>query len=196
MNSAVEAHNKRLAAAPVVKSTSAHTWKPGERAGAPSTPRDAFGFVFGISKTDAAAVCQKAGHQWSEIEGVFHCSGTPSTAITGAPAQLEFTAAGLSTVEIVIVPPKDAAGWTYMLRQSEGAMAQLYGNPTQRNFVVPDDCKPEASFLGCVADGKVTGNSLWFLDGGYVATLTIVAAPLPSPSTIHVRILLRQPPKP
>lgn len=162
------------------------------RVKAPAAPPDsfgdAFGFVFGTSKVDAAAECQKAGHQWSENEGVYHCSGAPSTEIPGAATQLEFGARGLTSVEIVIAPPNDAVGWSGTFRKTESALTAFYDKPKERSFVVPDDCKTEETFLACVADGKVNGSASWYLDENHSATLTIVAKPLPALSILRVRI--------
>ncbi len=90
MDTGVEVHNKHLettawASAPPVGLASTRTWKPGERAGAPSTPSDA------SSNADSAAACQKAGHKWSEDASGAHCSGTPSTEIPGVSAPFGFT---------------------------------------------------------------------------------------------------------
>ncbi len=193
MDKGVEAHNERVFAERVSRASNSRAasnrvWKPGERAGAPSTPRDAFGFVFGTSKPHAAAACQKAGHQWSDAEGVFRCSGTPTTAISAASAELEFGEGGLSSVEIEIAPPNDAGGWVSVFRKTETALTGFYDKPMQRSFVVPDECKAEESFLGCVADGKVTGSAMWSVDKDHAATLTIVARPLPASSTLRVRV--------
>ncbi len=162
------------------------------RAQAPAAPPDgfgdAFGFVFGTSKVAAAAECQKAGHQWSENEGVYRCSGTPSTVISGVSSQLEFGERGLVAVEIVITPPNDAAGWSSMFRQTESALTGFFDKPKERSFVVPDDCKAEETFLSCVANGKVNGSALWYFDENSVVTLTIIAQPLPAPSMLRVRI--------
>lgn len=192
MSYAVDAHNEMLTTkdkASGMNSNSAATWKPGQRAGVPS----AFGFVLGSSKTDAADACQKAGHQWSETDGLFRCSGVPSKAIVGGWAQITFTKDKLSALEILIIPPGDAPGWVETLKNTGSALTNAYGKPMQRSFVVPDECKPEEVFLNCVAEGKVTGTALWYPDSDYAAVLDIVSAPLPSTSIVRLKIARRPP---
>ncbi len=199
MDTAVATHNGRRAHQKVLPAPhdANRAWKPGDaprgqpvpaQATLPDDFGDAFGFVFGTSKTDAAAACQKAGHQWSNAEGISRCTGTPSTVISGASAELEFGEGRLSSVAIIIAPPNDATGWADMFRKTESALTQLYGKPMQRSFVVPDDCKAKELFLGCVAEGKVTGSGLWSLEKGNVATLSIVPHALLSASTLCVRM--------
>jgi len=191
LDEAVDAHNLALlkANAPSTKSTSAANWKPGQSAGVPS----AFGFVMGSSKKDAASACRKAGHQWSETDGLFRCSGLPSKKIVGAWAQIEFTSEKLARLEILVMPPNDASGWVGSFKNTESALSNVYGKPAQRSFVVPDECKAEEVFLGCVAEGKVTGSALWYPDADHAAVLDIVPAPLPSTSILRVKIARRPP---
>ncbi len=167
----------------------------GEKAPAvrPDDFGDAFGFVFGTSKAEAAAACQKARHQWRDDEKVSHCSGTPSTVLSGVSTQIEFDDGKLVAVEFLLTPPNDVAGWTGMFTQTESALNTFYDKPMDRNFVVPDACRPEASFLACIADGKVDGSASWHVDEAHTAILTIVPMPLPATSMLRIRIGRPQP---
>ncbi|WP_437728249.1 hypothetical protein [Sorangium sp. So ce861] len=189
MDSAVEAHNRLIvggggqSAAP--KRAAAKT----ERAGrvAPPARLEAFGFVFGAARSTALAACQEAGHTWSEEEdGVARCSGTPTESIDGASAELTFEDDGLSAVELVIHPPEDAQGWATSFRATETALIRLFGKSAQRSFVIPDECKAAELFLGCVADGRVTGSASWAPDDGPSVVLSIIGSP--PPSTLRVRL--------
>ena len=169
------------------------TPKPPDRRRSPAAPVGAVGFAFGASKKEAAAVCRQAGLEWSDEEGAARCSGTPSEGVPGASTQLDFADGRLSAVELVIHPPDDAQGWAKAFRDTEATLIRLFGKPEQHNFVVPDECKDAALFLGCVADGKVPGSASWSLDGGRFAALSIAGSPSPSPSTIRVRLTPERP---
>ncbi|KYF60249.1 hypothetical protein BE04_46845 [Sorangium cellulosum] len=143
--------------------------------------------ALGASREEAAATCRRAGHEWSEGEGVLRCSGAPFAGLpAGASAELEFVEDRLSAVEFIVRPPADAQGWASALREAEIALIRRYGKPQQRSFAVPDECKAAELFLGCVADGKVTGSASWSLADGRSVTLAIAAAP--PPPTIRVRL--------
>lgn len=194
MDNAVMAHNEMLlrekAKAPG-KSTSAATWKPGQMAGVPS----AFGYVLGSSKMESRGACEKAGHQWTEADGLFRCSGVPSKAISGGWSQLEFKNDKLSAVEILMMPPNNPRGWMEALKNTGSAVTDAYGQPVQRRFDVPDDCKAEEVFLGCLAEGKIKGSALWYPNADHAAVLDIVSAPLPATSILRLKIA-RRPPAP
>ena len=187
MDDAVEAHNRISVAFPA-RVSSERAWTPGavpRRRARPAPPK-AFGFFFGASKQETAAACQGARLEWSDEEGAARCSGTPTQAMPGATAQLEFVDGRLSAVELVIRPPDDAQGWASALRETEAALTRLYGKPTHRSFVVPDECKAAERFLSCVNDGKVSGGASWSPGDGRSVALSIVGAP--PPSTIRVRL--------
>ena len=57
--------------------------------------------------------------------------------------------------------------------------------------MIPDDCKPEEAFLGCVVDGKATVRASWLLPDGRSVTLYIAGEP--PPATIRVRITPKRP---
>jgi hypothetical protein len=157
----------------------------------PAPPPGAAGFVFGELMDEAAATCRGAGLRWSEAAGSAHCSGKPSGELPGASAQLEFTDGHLSAIELAIEPAEGAAGLAGALRETEVALVRLFGKPGQRTFVIPDECKAEEAFLGCVVDGRVTGRASWsFSDGRY---MTLSIAGTPSPATIRVRIAPKWP---
>ncbi|MGK3987327.1 hypothetical protein WME99_30070 [Sorangium sp. So ce136] len=160
--------------------------EPGRGVRAPARPPGAAGFVFGELMDEAAATCWGAGLQWSEAAGAARCSGKPSGELPGASAQLEFTDNRLSAIELVIDPAEGAAGLAGALRETEIALVRLFGKPGQRSFVIPDECKAEEAFLGCVVDGRVTGSASWSLPDGLYMTLSIAGAP--PPATIRVRI--------
>jgi hypothetical protein len=189
MDSAVEAHNRVIVGRGERSATPERAAAPAERARrvAPPARLEAFGFVFGAARPTALAACQKAGHTWSEEEdGVARCSGTPTESIAGASAELTFEDERLSAVELVIRPPEDAQGWATSFRATETALIRLFGKSAQRNFVIPDECKAAEAFLGCVADGRVTGSASWSLDGGPSVVLSIIGSP--PPSTLRVRL--------
>ncbi|WP_437728247.1 hypothetical protein [Sorangium sp. So ce861] len=165
--------------------------EPRHDARTPPPPPGAAGFVFGELMDEAAATCWGAGLQWSEAEGAARCSGKPSGELPGASAQLEFTDGRLSAVELVIDPAEDAAGLAGALRATEVALVRRFGKPGHRSFVIPDECKAEEAFLGCVIDGRVTGRASWSLPDGRSMTLSIAGAP--PPATIRVRITAKRP---
>jgi hypothetical protein len=162
-------------------------WTPGAAPPRRSTPAPpgAFGFVFGASKQETAAACRQAGLEWRDDE-VARCTGTPSQDLPGASAQLDFADGRLSAVELVIHPPDDMQGWAKALHDTEVALIRLFGKPEQRGFVVPDECKDAQRFLGCVADGKVSGTASWSLGDGRSAALSIAGSP--PPPTLRVRV--------
>ena len=189
-DSAVEAHNRASGAPPATLVEASRQAQNRTRSASPALPPGAFGFVFGDTKKGAAAACGKAGHAWSDDADGARCSGTSSAGIPDAPAQLEFADGRLSSIELVIPPPDDAEGWASAFRSTEVALIRIFGKSRQRSFVVPEECKAAEQFLGCVADGKVTGSASWFNEGRNVA-LTIVGAP--PPSTIRVRVTRMRP---
>ncbi|MGK3987329.1 hypothetical protein WME99_30080 [Sorangium sp. So ce136] len=189
MDSAAEAHNRLLLQGSEWSAAPKREAAPAERAGpvAPPARLEAFGFVFGATRPTSLAACQKAGHTWSEEEdGVARCSGTPTESIAGASAELTFEDERLSAVEVVIRPPEDAQGWATSFRATEAALIRIFGKSAQRSFVIPDECKAAELFLGCVADGRVTGSASWSLDGGPSVVLSIIGSP--PPSTLRVRL--------
>jgi hypothetical protein len=189
MDSAVEAHNRLIAegSRPTAAPKPAAAPAEGARRVAQPAPLGAFGFVFGATKPATLAACQGAGHTWSEEEdGVARCSGTPTESIAGASAELAFEGERLSAVELVIRPPEDGQAWATSFRDTEGALIRLFGKSAQRSFTVPDECKAPELFLGCVADGRVTGSASWLLDDGRSVVLSIIGSP--PPSTLRVRI--------
>ncbi|WP_437320802.1 hypothetical protein [Sorangium sp. So ce385] len=182
-------HRKRerregMGSAPLVRE------EPRRDARPPAPPPGAAGFVFGELMDEAAATCLGAGLQWSEAAGGARCSGKPSGELPGASAQLEFTDGRLSAVELVIDPAEDA-GLAGALRETEVALVRLFGKPGHRSFVIPDECKAEEAFLGCVVDGRVTGRASWSLPDGQYVTLSIAGAS--PPATIRVRITPKRP---
>jgi hypothetical protein len=197
MDSAVEAHNRLIAGGGKESATPKRAAARSERAGraappAPPAPLGAFGFVFGAARPTALAACQEAGHTWSEEEdGVARCSGTPTESIAGASAELSFEDDSLSAVELVIRPPEDAQGWATSFRATETALIRLFGKSAQRSFVIPDECKAAEQFLGCVADGRVTGSASWSPDDGPSVVLSIIGSP--PPPTLRVRLTPRPP---
>ncbi|WP_437563089.1 hypothetical protein [Sorangium sp. So ce542] len=192
MDSAVEAHNRLIVGGGEGSATPKRTAARAERAeragrAAPSAPLEAFGFVFGAARATALAACEGAGHTWSEEEdGVARCSGTPTESIAGASAELTFDDDRLSAVELVVRPPEDAQGWATSFRATEAALVRLFGKSAQRSFVIPDECKAAELFLGCVADGRVTGSASWSPDDGPSVVLSIIGSP--PPSTLRVRL--------
>ncbi|KYG04871.1 hypothetical protein BE21_44260 [Sorangium cellulosum] len=165
--------------------------EPRRDARTPPPPPGAAGFVFGELMDEAAATCWGAGLQWSEAAGAARCSGKPSGELPDASAQLEFTDGRLSAIELVIDPAEGAAGLAGALRDTEVALVRLFGKPGQRSFVIPDECKAEEAFLGCVIDGRVSGRASWSLPDGRTMTLSIAGAP--PPATIRVRITPKRP---
>lgn len=164
---------------------------PGQH-GSLAAPPGAVPFVFGTWKWQAAESCKQDGRKWSEDDGGARCSGSTSAGIPGATSHLEFADGRLSAVELVISTPEDVEGWSKTFRDTHAELVRHYGKPAQRSFVVPDECKAAEQFLGCVADGRVTGKSSWSLDDGRSVAMFIAGA---SPSTIHVR-LTAAPPQP
>jgi hypothetical protein len=189
MDSAVEAHNRLVIEGSGPSAAPKRAGAPAERVVrvAQPAPLEAFGFVFGATRPATLAACQGAGHTWSEEEdGVARCSGTPTESIAGASAELAFEGERLSAVELVIRPPEDGQAWATSFRDTEGALIRLFGKSAQRSFTVPDECKAPELFLGCVADGRVTGSASWLLDDGRSVVLSIIGSP--PPSTLRVRI--------
>ncbi|WP_437320804.1 hypothetical protein [Sorangium sp. So ce385] len=189
MDSAAEAHNRLIAGGGLQSAPPKRAAAKAERAErvAPPAPVEAFGFAFGATRPTALAACQAAGHTWSEEEdGVARCSGTPTESIAGASAELTFEENRLSAVELVIRPPEDAQGWATSFRATETALIRLFGKSAQRSFVIPDECKAAEQFLGCVADGRVTGSASWSPDDGPSVVLSIIGSP--PPSTLRVRL--------
>lgn len=186
MDSAVEAHNRSVA------SSRANTARGGAmNPDAPPPHRSevapgAFGFVFGASVEEAAEACRKAGLEWLDDKGAARCSGAPSGGIADALVQLEFEDNRLAAIELVIRPPDDAGNWAGMLRETEIALRRLHGKPQQRSFVLPDECKASEEFLGCVADGRVSGSASWSTGAGGSVALSIAREP--APPTIRVRV--------
>ncbi|WP_437941655.1 hypothetical protein [Sorangium sp. So ce341] len=194
MDSAAEAHNRLIVAGGEQSAPPKRAAAKAERAGrvAPPAPLEAFGFAFGATRPTALAACQEAGHTWSEEEdGVARCSGTPTESIAGASAELAFEDEKLSAVELVIRPPEDAEGWATSFRATETALIRRFGKSAQRSFVIPDACKAAELFLGCVADGRVTGSASWSPDDGPSVVLSIIGSP--PPSTLRVRLTPRLP---
>jgi hypothetical protein len=194
MDSAVEAHNRLLIRDSGLSATPKRAAAPAARAGrvAPPAQLEAFGFVFGATRPATLAACRKAGHTWSEEEdGVARCSGTPTESVEGASTELAFKDERLSAVELVIRPPEDGQGWATSFRTTENALIRLFGKSAQRSFTVPDECKAAELFLGCVADGRVTGSASWSLDDGRSVVLSIIGSP--PPSTLRVRLTLGLP---
>ncbi|WP_437338553.1 hypothetical protein [Sorangium sp. So ce394] len=194
MDSAVEAHNRLIVGGGEQSAPPKRAAAKTERAGrvAPPAPLGAFGFIFGAARATALAACEAAGHTWSEQEdGVARCSGTPTESIAGASAELAFEDDSLSAVELVVRPPEDAQGWVTSFRATEAALIRLFGKSAQRSFVIPDECKAAEQFLGCVADGRVTGSASWAPDDGPSVVLSIIGSP--PPSTLRVRLTPRLP---
>lgn len=154
--------------------------------GAPQpAPGDVVGFVFGASTEEAAEACRAAGYHWNDAEGEFSCGGTPTGALEGASARLEFEEGRLAVVELVIKPPDKAPAWARAFRETEVALTRLYGKPQHRSFKVPRECAEVEAFLGCVADGRVAGSATWSPGSGRSVVLSIAGAP--APSTVRVR---------
>lgn len=193
LKSAVQAHNQAVsrrfeATVPASASKPEEAFPRGRMASAPPGP---FGFVFGASKEESAAVCRLAGFVWSDAEGATRCSGVPFKEVPGAEAQLAFEHDALSFVELVVRPPDDAQGWAGAFRETEAALVRRYGKAEQRDFVVPDECKAAERFVGCVADEQVTGNASWSFPDGRTVVMSIAAAP--SPPTLRVRLTAGRP---
>ncbi|WP_437618758.1 hypothetical protein [Sorangium sp. So ce1151] len=164
---------------------------PGQH-GSLAAPPGAVPFVFGTWKWQAAASCKQDGRKWTEDGGGARCSGSTSAGIPGATSHLEFADGRLSAVELAISTPGDAEGWSKTFRDTHAELVRHYGKPAERSFVVPGECEAAEQFLGCVADGKVTGKSSWSLDDGRSVAMFIAGA---SSSAIHLR-LTAAPPKP
>ncbi|WP_437323212.1 hypothetical protein [Sorangium sp. So ce381] len=153
----------------------------------PPPPPEPVELALGASREEAAATCRRAGHEWSEGEGILRCSGAPFAGLpAGASSELEFAEDRLIAIEVTVRPPEDAQGWAGALREAEVALVRRYGKPQQRSFAVPDECKAAEVFLACVADGRVTGSASWSLADGRAVTLAIATAP--PPTTIRVRL--------
>jgi len=121
---------------------------------------EGFGFDMEQGPEQTAVLCRALGYEWSENEGMFFCSGVPSSEIENASAEFAFADQHLTMLRIFVHPMDNAGSWVNALRKVETTLARMYGSPKERDFSMPSECTGKA-FMDCVRSGKIKGHALW-----------------------------------
>ncbi|MDI3290943.1 hypothetical protein [Polyangium sp. 15x6] len=121
---------------------------------------EGFGFDFKEGPEKAASSCQNAGHQWTEKDGTFLCSGVPSFELKRASAELSFADGKISRLRILVHPQDDSRSWAGAMDTTETVLKRMYGEPKSRSFTFPAECAGK-DFMACVTDGRVKGQASW-----------------------------------
>ena len=149
---------------------------------------EGFGFEFEKGSNEAGALCRALGYQWTEKDEAFSCSSVPASEIENASAELGFADGHIVSLRIFVRPPNNAGSWVNAIRKTETTLTRMYGEPSQRDFVIPADCAGEA-FMGCITSSKATGRSSWSKNPSRSVSMVIVNTPSQPMIVIDVKRL-------
>ena len=162
-----------------------------ERARAKIAPPsfDAAGFHLGSSPGEAREACATAGRVWADVDGGATCSGLAKGPIAAQTTRLFFTATRLVVVEADVRPAGEGVEtWSGAFRALQHTLKEWYGTPSEKSLDLPDECKPSAVFMRCLADGKIKGITRWNLFTG--TSVALIVAPENGAGVIRVRFSL------
>lgn len=137
---------------------------------------EGFGFEFEKGPVEAGALCRALGYQWTDKDDTFSCSSVPTSEIENASAELAFADGHVVNLRISIHPRDNAGSWANAIAKANSMLARMYGEPTERGFVIPSDCIGKA-FLGCLASNKVQVHSSWSKNPARSVSLNVVNTP-------------------
>jgi hypothetical protein len=130
------------------------------------------GFEFGITTTDAEAMCEQSGFEWRERErrDYYGCSGTPRAVGLEATTLVRFRGTQLCWVRVSGRPKAlGPSAWTESFVALANALERKYGKPTKRDIRIPRSCHED--LRTCLQDGTARAELRWEVEARSV-TLT------------------------
>jgi hypothetical protein len=151
---------------------------------AAASPTGAAGFTFGSDLPTARGACEGAGHTWSPAAaGVFECSGPAAELGFEARVTISFCSSRLCKVTVWHEPDD----WSASLRALLTTLTSKYGEPAASDSHLPRECRPNAAFPGCVAEGRAHIRKSWSWRSGESVHLLVDRPPAGEAASIALR---------
>jgi hypothetical protein len=153
-------------------------------------PRGALGFTFGLTRKQARQECTSVGMSWSQTPSGYVCSGTVNdVGDRTASLQLGFCEDWLCRVELFVRPDSgNVRGFATLFAELRRELTRRYGDPHEYDVELPQECKPETEFLGCVSKGKAHGVFRWRWPSGHLIRVDLAPARDGQPM-VHARFV-------
>jgi len=144
------------------------------RANRPATPppTGAAGFDFGETPESVASRCEAAGQAWREgnatasnrgDKGRPGCSGAATALGIPARVDFEFCDGRACSITLEHVPPSN---WSRSLVSLKAKLETKYGSAHESSGIVPEWCRSETAFKGCLESQQVALRYTWRWAGG------------------------------
>lgn len=142
-------------------------------------PTGAVGFLLGASMRDAKAVCEGAGHTWTEGDGRARCSGIPGDIGVDGYVTVTGRAGAVGGLTVVVPLAKnEGTPWHTAFTRLRRQLATRYGEPRAHDTRQLADC--ERDMARCLdAPGSRVALGWSFRDGRSVTLSAQADAPRP-----------------